>query len=594
LSESSSASRVILPALTDMAARELVEEVLTALGVVPQAIGAVVVDRAEGNPFFVEELIKMFIDDGVIVTGEPGEPWAVDLARLDPAAVPATLTGVLEARLDALTESQRNALQCASVVGRIFWTGAVNALSPHRSQEATNEALLAARRRELIFPSERPSLDVSDEYLFKHALLRDVTYETVLLRDRKRLHRLVADWLRANAGERIGELLELIAEHRALGDDPVAAAELFEEAARRALDGGRSASARRLADRAVALWAGASVDVPPTAFVVLADACCRIGAFADADRAINMAHTGAMSAAGEAEAAYLAGWIASERGDRDREREVLTDGLRVAESVGGIPLIHVLLGLSWLESGAGDLDAAERHARRALLLCEAGGHLGELGRSLNVLGVAMTLRDDLDGATACATQALAVAQSTGDLDGESVARGNLGVCAHLRGDATGERRQYEVAVEHYREQAALLARLGLNRGLAKTNLNLAQVSLRLSRPADAEDYLARILTEPDDEETRLDQVFLVTVQADLLLLVGQVEAGLRLLGAVNGDPATREYDRKEIDRVLHRTNLDPAVIEAGMAAGASVALADVVEDLRTRARRRQRRPPASR
>jgi class 3 adenylate cyclase/tetratricopeptide (TPR) repeat protein len=578
------AHRLAVSNLTPTAARELVHDALHVVEELPEAVERVVVDRADGNPFFVEELIKMLIDDGVIVTGEPGEPWAVDLGRLDAAAVPATLTGVLEARLDSLTESQRDALQGASVVGRVFWGGAVTTLVSHRSPDETAEALQVARRRELIFPSERPSLDVSQEYLFKHALLRDVTYETVLLRDRQRLHLLVADWLCANAGERIGEFLELIAEHEVLGDEPVKAAEHFDEAARRALDAGRSTSAKRLGGRALDLWASGSVDPPAASLIAYADACCRTGAFADAERAISTARTMPMSTGSEAEAAYLTAWMASERGDRAREREALTVGLPLAEQVGGAPLIHVLMGLSWLESGVGDPDAAERHARRALRLCEDGGHLSELGRVLNVLGVAMTLRDDLDGATDCANRALAVARSNGDLELESIARGNLGVCAHLLGDGSGERRHYEDAAEHYREQAVLLSRLGLDGALTTAYLNLAQVSLRLGRRADAEAHLAQVLARSTSEATKSEQLFLAIVQADLLLLRGDVDAGLRLLGAVDHDPARREHDRREIERVLHRANLDPAVIDAGMATGTNLDLADVVAELAAAAR----------
>ena len=82
-----------------------------------------VVSRSEGNPFYLEELIKMLIEDGVIVAD--ADHWRVEHARLAEARVPPTLTGVLQSRLDALPPAERATLQQASVVGRVFWDAAV-------------------------------------------------------------------------------------------------------------------------------------------------------------------------------------------------------------------------------------------------------------------------------------------------------------------------------------------------------------------------------------------------------------------------------------------------------------------------------------
>ncbi len=270
-------------------------------------------------------------------------------------------------------------------------------------QPRPTDAPEAARDRELIFRSERPSLEVSIEYVFKHALLRDVTYETVLLRDRKRLHRLVADWLAANAGDRLGELLEVIAEHRSLSGDVEAAAELFHTAAGRALSAGRSAGAKRLARRALDLWSSATAEAPPEAAVALADACCRLGEFDEADV---RGHAGADVAAVTLvrSRGALHRQLDRIRAGRPRARaaQLLDRALPLAESVGGTVLIHVLTGLSWLESGAGDLDEAERYARLARSLAEEVGDLTEAGRCLNTLGAVMSVRGDVDGAARCA------------------------------------------------------------------------------------------------------------------------------------------------------------------------------------------------
>jgi len=144
-------------------------------------------------------LIKMLIDDDVIDIDE--EVWHVDLSRLDPGAVPTSLTGVLQARLDSLSLAERKTLQCGAVMGRVFWEAAVAALA--RETYHVGVSLDVARRRELVFRRQQTSFRDTDEYMFKHALLCDVIYETVLLGERPLLHAVAAAWLESAAGDRV-------------------------------------------------------------------------------------------------------------------------------------------------------------------------------------------------------------------------------------------------------------------------------------------------------------------------------------------------------------------------------------------------------
>jgi len=103
---------------------------------VPDALREMVVSSGEGNPFYVEELIKLLIEDGVIVKTEP--LWQVHLESLAEVRVPGTLTGVLQARLDSLSEVERRLLQQASVVGRVFWDAVLT--SVNRADETLAES----------------------------------------------------------------------------------------------------------------------------------------------------------------------------------------------------------------------------------------------------------------------------------------------------------------------------------------------------------------------------------------------------------------------------------------------------------------------
>ncbi|GAB4281782.1 MAG: adenylate/guanylate cyclase domain-containing protein [Candidatus Promineifilaceae bacterium] len=218
--------------------RKLVLDILQKLPSIPKDLSDMIVTRAEGNPYFVEELIKVLIEDGTILVGE--KEWRIQRSQLTRLRVPLTLNGVLQARLDRLSELERLTLQRAAVIGRVFWDSAVihmNELAdePLHSSE-TISALHALEKRELIFPRQNSFIAGAQAYIFKHAMLREVAYESVLLRQRPAYHKQIADWLATKSGERVAEYASIIAEHYEQAGENVLAAELYEMAAQRAAD----------------------------------------------------------------------------------------------------------------------------------------------------------------------------------------------------------------------------------------------------------------------------------------------------------------------------------------------------------------------
>ncbi len=118
-----------LQPLSKRESRQLVGEILKLVDHIPPELRELVVEGGEGNPFYIEELVKMLVESGVIVKEE--ERWQVETQRLEQLQVPPTLAGVLQARLDSLPVEERVVLQQASVVGRLFWDQVV-ALSTRR------------------------------------------------------------------------------------------------------------------------------------------------------------------------------------------------------------------------------------------------------------------------------------------------------------------------------------------------------------------------------------------------------------------------------------------------------------------------------
>jgi predicted ATPase/class 3 adenylate cyclase len=207
--------RLDLQPLSKRDSRQLVEEVLQKVEKVPDSLRELVVSSAEGNPFYVEELIKMLIEEGVIVKGE--ERWQVQLDRLPAVQVPPTLTGVLQARLDSLPEEERLVLQQASVIGRVFWDAMIAYLNQSEAgglaEETARQGLEALREREMVYRREVSAFVDAVELIFKHNILREVTYETVLKAARRAYHALAADWLLQHSSERVDEIPQIIAYH---------------------------------------------------------------------------------------------------------------------------------------------------------------------------------------------------------------------------------------------------------------------------------------------------------------------------------------------------------------------------------------------
>ena len=155
--------RIDLLPLGEDTSRRLAGELLKKLPEVPVVLNDLLTCSAEGNPFYMEELVKMLIDQGAIQTGEP---WQVETQRLLVSRVPPTLTGVLQARLDGLPLPEKRALQQASIIGAVFWDQALAAI-----EASASERLPGLVQRGLTLPRPDAALEGLREYAFHHHLL---------------------------------------------------------------------------------------------------------------------------------------------------------------------------------------------------------------------------------------------------------------------------------------------------------------------------------------------------------------------------------------------------------------------------------------
>jgi predicted ATPase/class 3 adenylate cyclase len=174
---------------------------------VPTALRSKILRRTEGNPFYVEEIIRSLIDSGVIVHDEATDRWQATQKAGD-IALPDTLHGVLMARIDRLQEKIKRILQLASVIGRVFLYHVLAEIA--QEEQELDEHLLTLQREQMIRERVRvPEL----EYIFKHHLTQEAAYDSLLKREQRAYHRQVAEALEQVFPERIEEQLGLLAHH---------------------------------------------------------------------------------------------------------------------------------------------------------------------------------------------------------------------------------------------------------------------------------------------------------------------------------------------------------------------------------------------
>jgi len=195
---------LVLAPLTPVESRTLVGNLL-AMGGLPEALNNRILEQAEGNPFYLEEILRSLISTAAIARDEATGRWLA-LRDVGEIALPNTLQGILMARMDRLPEDTKRVLQMASVIGRVFPYRVLAAVA--EEEERLDHHLVSLQREEMI--RERARIP-EQEYIFKHYLTQEAAYSGLLKRDRRAYHRRVADALERLFPERRNELCGLLA-----------------------------------------------------------------------------------------------------------------------------------------------------------------------------------------------------------------------------------------------------------------------------------------------------------------------------------------------------------------------------------------------
>lgn len=554
--------------------RQLLENLAGTLD--PEAAEAV--GRATGgNPLFLEEMLRMLVEDGVLVERDGVLEPLADVGTL---RVPETVQAVLAARLDLLGAEELAVLQRAAVIGQVFWWGAVADLSPPEEAQSVPGRLQALVRKGLVRPDRR-TFAGEDGFRFGHILIRDAAYDSMPKRLRAELHERFAGWVEERAGDG-PELDEIVGQHREqayalrveLGPAGPAERELAERAASALARAGRRALARDDPHAAVNLLTRAADlrTADAELLVDLAEALVGISEFVEAER-INGAAVQAARAAGDARSELAArlssqmiGLLVRAEGGVDELAEAVARALPTFESAGDDATVARLLtrlaAAYWWRCQVGSmeetLERALRHARRA----EDARQSAEIAIRLGIAAVLGPL--PVDAARVRLDELLA---ETAD---ESSARGLLLASSSLLAGMAG---RLDEARRRSREGRATLEALGRAVGAAAITTWTSEIELLAGNPAGAEEQL----------RPALERLAAAGEQANLASLAAQLaEALLRLGRPEEALAATEQSERASSGDDVHaqiawRAARTKALAELGRSKEAEVVAREAVD-----------------
>ena len=484
--------RLDLLPLSDEDCRRLVDEILQKVATVPPALTELIVSKADGSPFYVEEVIKVLIDNGVILRGQ--DQWQVKMDQLSDLRVPATLTGLLQARLDNLTPTTRETLQQASVVGRIFWTRVLERMQNPEKQntEASvpmDDRLRTLRAKELIFQYGDLALSNTPEFIFKNTILHDVTYESVLLRLRRVYHLQAAEGLIGVWGERVNEYAGRVGEHYEHAGELLQAAAWYARAGKQAQATYEPNAAIRYYQKALDFLGSAST---PDLTALKLEIHSQLGEVLNWQVRYTDAASSYISMLGLAEEQHdqvsqsrARQGLAISLNYHGDHKAALEEAIRAESLAREADAPKELAKALWTQGSVryrlGEARAALSLGEQALAIATELDSPNEMGRSLNLLGAAHYVLGQYTQAEEYWENALKIFQELGNRQQGMDLLSNLGVIADAQGD-------YETAFQRYHNALEIAREIGNRDGEISilSNRGIEQVALRNYGAAEAD------------------------------------------------------------------------------------------------------------
>jgi tetratricopeptide (TPR) repeat protein len=473
----------------------LLRNLLSRCDKVPEDLVEDAVEQTGGNPFFLEELVRLFLANGTIDTGD--ERWRIDPDRAAETELPISVEEAIQARIAALDPDERDLLEKGAVFGNVFWLSALVALtrcerlfSQDRSRTPpppptgwTDDGLrsvfsrriddLVERDYLLRLSPEDSSIAGDVEVVFKHNLERELVAKMIDSERRKRYHRVAAQWLDSKLTERSEEQLEFLAQLYERGGEPRRAALWY-------IAGGDRARTRYANEQALGFYQRG------LALLDYDDALARI------------------------EALHNLGDVLSLIGKNDEAAVRFMEMLRTAwlldhPAKGGAA--HGRLGR--LARGRGDYERALEHFRLAHTLFEKAADRPGVAAALDDIGRVHWLRGAYPTALEHHRQALAIRRALGEKRSIALSLANIGRVHHDSGS-------FKAAIEQFREALELRREIGDKAGMVSSLCDVGSVHEADGNQEAAYEFYAEAIRIAREIGDKLGQ-------AHVLGRLGQVE-----------------------------------------------------------------------
>jgi class 3 adenylate cyclase/tetratricopeptide (TPR) repeat protein len=487
---------------------ELVDA-LVAGAALSDGLRTVLLDKTEGNPLFVEETIRMLV--------EQGEGAAV--------RIPDTLQALIAARIDALPLNSRSVLRHGALVGRVFWRGAIAELDPELDIDGALQDLVD---RQLVSREPLSTLSGEVAYRFRHVLIRDVAYGGLAKSVRATLHRTFAEWLRARSPDELVETqafhLEraaaLLAELEGRVPDELRAeaAAALERAGRRALEREANRRARRLLLRAVEL------EPSLVRRFNAARAAWRLwelpAASLETEEVRELAREAGDRTIEGLALVQLAEIGLNRHADVEQARR---QGAEALELLAGAPgdarseALTLMSSVGWWE---GDLTSVERYTREALEIAREGARPDLESLALVELAAVHLSRLELGRAEDVLASASALAESSGSLSAGAWA-------ARIRGSILLRKGRFDEAAQWFHSARALFDEIGAASDAGRTQQLEGLAVWQGGDPDRAEQLVREAVRSLLALEERAKVIEAQRTLAELLVAKGHVEEAER-------------------------------------------------------------------
>jgi class 3 adenylate cyclase/tetratricopeptide (TPR) repeat protein len=465
------------------------------VGRLPSELAAFLQARSQGNPFFIEELVHMVVEEGYVEGRGEG---LVVCQPLESAGLPDNIQGIVLARMDRLDEPTRLTTKVASVIGRTF---------PYPVLRATHPVLAGA---DDLLQQQLSNLEVLDivltdtpvpepVYAFQHAIIHEVAYHTLLFAQRRELHGRIAHYYEERYAGQLEPHYALLAYHYGRSGDEERHIHYCQQAGQEAARRYANAEAVAFYSEALQVLAGQEERQGPTAEILerrvellrrREEMLRRLGRRdeqgADIETLLALAQ-----ALGRRDL-YL---DATQRwascllllGEYDRSREVLHETLASLQE-GDAPRWRgtLLWTLGRVVDMCGYSQEAVEYLEQAVVVFAEAGAEDRLPGLLNALGLARCWMSDYEQALACFGQALEISQRIGDFRAEIQSRGNIGFVLWDCG-------QYQEALTRYQQVLWMTRQAGDINYLGAVLNNLGDLSRYMGRYAEAIEYLQQAL-----------------------------------------------------------------------------------------------------